>query len=103
MKCKDWKAGAKRRNIPFNIDYEYVMDILEQQKFKCFYTNQEMTFGTQEEHNSSLSIDKVVPELGYIKGNVVFCTHKVNLGQNQYFLRRDERMDTKILSGNTRL
>jgi hypothetical protein len=29
-------------------------------------------------HHNSLSLDKLDPKLGYIKGNVVWCTYLIN-------------------------
>lgn len=86
-RCRYWRKRAKDENIPFEINYDYAMDILQKQNFKCFYSELEMFLdGTREDHHYSLSIDKVVPSLGYIKGNVVFCIHKINLIKNNMTL-----------------
>ena len=36
---------------------------------------------------NQLSVDRIIPELGYIKGNIVLCTQKVNLVKNNLTLR----------------
>lgn len=85
IKC--WKNRAIKNNIEFNLDYDYVISILNLQQFKCFYSDQDMLFsGTTTNHHYSLSCDRVIPELGYIKGNIVFCIHKINLIKNNMTL-----------------
>jgi hypothetical protein len=87
FRCRYWKNRAKDSNITYSIDYDYVMNILQQQNYKCFYSDKEMLLdGNREDHNYSLSIDRVIPELGYIKGNVVFCIHKINMVKNNMTL-----------------
>lgn len=34
--------------------------------------------GTRQEHDASPSLDRIRPELGYVKGNVVVISHKAN-------------------------
>lgn len=73
------KRRAKVRKIKFNITKEYFIKQFHEQKGRCFYTNQPMRCLVGEGLSRvSLSVDKVRPEKGYIKGNLVFCTHKVN-------------------------
>jgi hypothetical protein len=96
-RCKYWKKRAKDENIPYNINYDYVMDILQKQDCKCFYSDREMLLdGSREDHNYSLSIDKVIPELGYVKGNVVFCIHKINMVKNNMTLEEIKEWTPKF-------
>ena len=37
-----------------------------------------LLLGTIEDRNYSFSVDKVIPNLGYTKGNIVFCINIVN-------------------------
>ena len=71
----------RRRNMdkPFDIDVSYIKNLFELQKNKCFYTGYELTFGFNKGlGRNSLSIDKVIPELGYVQGNIVLCSVRAN-------------------------
>jgi hypothetical protein len=96
-RCRYWKKRAKDNNIQYDIDYDYVMSILQRQNYKCFYSGKEMLLdGNREDHNYSLSIDRVIPELGYVEGNVVFCVHKINLIKNNMTLKEIEEWTPKF-------
>ncbi len=49
------------------------------QKGKCFYTAYALVckFGEGLDRDA-LSFDRLIPELGYVQGNVVLCTQKAN-------------------------
>lgn len=53
------------------------MTLYVEQEGKCYYTGEPLNIvGGQEE---VLSIDKVLPDVGYIKGNVVLCLNRFNI------------------------
>jgi hypothetical protein len=75
---KDCRRTAKEKNLPFNIDLEYLRSIKVD---RC------PIFGTLfewdrlgEGYNTAAvpSLDKFYPELGYVKGNVAFISQKAN-------------------------
>ena len=54
----------------------------------CFYTDVPMEIQKGNGKNRhSVSIDKIVPDLGYIRGNVVLCTYRSNA------IKRDITLD----------
>ena len=67
------KTRATKRNIPFNLDIE---DIVVPKKCPVF--NIPLKRGKGAMSNNSPSIDKIIPELGYIKGNVWIISMKAN-------------------------
>lgn len=86
-----WKAGAKSRNYPFTVSIEKLQEILEQQNFKCGYTNIDMlcpkTYNEKREMTSSpylISLDRIDNELGYIQGNVHFVCVWANKAKGSY-------------------
>ena len=81
------KRRAKSKGIPFEIDFDYVWRQYEAQNRLCFYTDREMQIKALSglSHNS-MSLDKIVPELGYVEGNVVWCVNKVNTIKNNMTL-----------------
>ncbi|MCL4301286.1 MAG: hypothetical protein KJ077_36630 [Anaerolineae bacterium] len=65
-----------RRGIPFSITDKDLMELWTQQQGKCSYTGVQMT--VDGDNHFSVSIDKIEPEKGYIKGNIVLCCSAVN-------------------------
>lgn len=78
---------AKKQKIPFNIDGAYLLDIYNKQNGKCFYTDRIMNtdFGIGAS-SDSISVDRVIPAQGYVKGNVVLCCRKINSVKNDLSL-----------------
>lgn len=84
------RGDCKRRNIPFDLTTNYLEHIYKEQKGLCFYTDKpiatEMTRnGANRSH--SLSVDRIVPEYGYIQGNVVLCLLRANVVKNDLTLQ----------------
>lgn len=74
---------ARDNNIPINITQEYMYDLLKKQNSRCFYTDVEFENKPyQGLSDTSYSIDKVIPERGYIIGNVVWCSNRINMIKN---------------------
>lgn len=77
------KARAKEKNIPFDLTLEILLTMFMQQAGKCFYTDQKMVYplegkSTTDDTDHILSIDKIVPEKGYVKSNIVLCCNRIN-------------------------
>lgn len=62
------KARAKKDKTPFNITLDYFVNLYNGE---CFY------FGTPLERGD-ISVDRLLPNEGYIVGNIVFCSVKAN-------------------------
>lgn len=69
------KSKAKRNSIPFDLVLE---DIIIPEKCPIF--NVPFVFGVKHIHNASL--DRIVPSLGYVKGNVVVISVRANSIKN---------------------
>lgn len=73
------KKRAEKNSIPFNLTFEYVMELYNIQNGKCFYSEKEMTWGVDKGLQTSvISFDKIVPEIGYTIGNIVLCQFRFN-------------------------
>ena len=73
------RSTSKTKKIPFTISKEEFILQYNNQNGKCFYTDLEMVCRAGEgTHRYAMSVDKIVPEKGYVLGNVVFCCYKIN-------------------------
>jgi hypothetical protein len=73
------KSKSTRLGIDFDITEEWVLEQLEQQDWKCYWTFVKLDV------NSVLfkpSFDRIDPDGGYTKTNVVMCSFFVNMGRN---------------------
>jgi len=72
-------AQAKRLGNTVSITPEYVESLWHRQKGLCFYTDVPLVVQSgRGSCRESLSFDKIVPQFGYVSGNVVLCTRKAN-------------------------
>ena len=67
------KARAKKAGMPFNITVKD-FDISE----NCPILGIPLRGGDRKEHDNAPSLDKIIPELGYVKGNVEVVSHRAN-------------------------
>ena len=80
-KASSIKSSCKKRGIPFDIDTLYLLSIWESQVGKCYYSGLDLGRTIpQKEYQcwDAPSIDRVIPSLGYVKGNVRWCCSAVN-------------------------
>ena len=70
------KRRAKDKNLEFNLTKEYIKSIFPKDN-KCPVTGKEFQYGLKN-RDYAPSIDKINPKKGYIIGNVVIISHKMN-------------------------
>jgi len=91
------KTTCQKNNTPFDLTFEYIKQMWDDQKGLCYYSKLKME-GTGKERGfqkwNAPSIDRQTPDLGYTKGNVVWCCFGVN--SFKQFLNEKEFME-KIL------
>ena len=66
---------AKKFNLPFEIDLEYILDHC---KDECPILGVNLKYGGGDKSNHSASLDRIVPYLGYVKGNVMVISNLAN-------------------------
>lgn len=68
----------RRRNkvLEYNLTLEYIKELLLKQEHKDYYT------GQVPENYEDYSIDRIDSNLGYIEGNIVITTNRVNTMKN---------------------
>jgi hypothetical protein len=73
------KKRCQKENIVCTITKEQFLKQFFKQDGLCFYTDAVMICEVGNNlQRDSMSIDKLIPEKGYINGNVVFTTHRIN-------------------------
>lgn len=102
---KNIEYRAKRENIPFNLDIEYFIDKDNKPDGqKTGYPEYCPIFGTKLNHiqgsDNMASFDKVLPEHGYVKGNVQIISYRANrLKSNMHI--KDFRKFVEYIENNT--
>lgn len=83
---------AKENGVPFNLTAEDLHGVLEHQGFKCKHTGTGLDFTLKGDgnypHRDFPSVDRKVPRLGYVSGNIAWVTYAVNRMKND--LTEDE-------------
>jgi hypothetical protein len=76
------KSRADNKDIPFDITVDNMVDLFNEQNGKCFYSGMDINIVKTDENRThdpfKMTLDCIVPESGYVKGNVVWCAYCVN-------------------------
>jgi len=80
-KWSAYKAGAKKRNLEFNLDIKDAWELFIKQDKKCFFTGLDIFFGrtNTDFKNNTASLDRKDSSKGYTIDNVVWVHKKVNI------------------------
>ena len=84
------------RNHEFNITFEYLLELLKSQKGHCYYMkNQLLSYGSFLDYQCSL--ERLDPNKGYIKGNVVLCSLEMN-GVSQWTVQKFQQIREQLIN-----
>jgi hypothetical protein len=80
------KYRAKKKDLPIDINKSHLVRLWEKQDGKCAFSGRPLVLqsGAGRVHPDSPSLDRIVPELGYIKGNVRIVTYHVNVCLSEF-------------------
>lgn len=80
------KNRAKAKDLPFNITKNYMVKLWKEQDGKCAFSGKELVLeaGEGRVNPDAPSIDRILPELGYVKGNVRLVTYHVNVCLSEF-------------------
>lgn len=74
------RTRAREKGLPFNITVEYLRSIAED-KCPIFHTDFSWGpagLGRGVQKDNAPQLDRIIPELGYVVGNVAFISHRAN-------------------------
>ena len=72
------KHRAKASSLPFDIDTDYLLSVFPQDA-KCPVLGIDLVWGLADGRTNSPSLDRVFPELGYVRGNVQWISDRANI------------------------
>ena len=81
------RSRAKKKSIPFNIDYDYVLMLMPKDMIDIFGGQMRWKGepdGSSVPSKQSPSLDRIDPFKGYVKGNVQWLTQEHNLMKQQF-------------------
>lgn len=96
------KNRAIEKQIPFNLDIDFLMSLWKETNGCCAITGQK--FDLEQWGNKgqvspqAVSIDRIKPQLGYIKGNVRLITYHLNIAISDFGLEELEKLCKFILN-----
>lgn len=72
------KSRIRNKNLEFDLDGEFLYNLYLQQNKKCFYSEIEILHNVGCYQYNSISVERLDPDLGYTKDNVVLCAYSIN-------------------------
>lgn len=78
-----YKRGAKKRNLNFDIIPEDVLEIYKKQNGLCVFTGAKLICNCSNSKKNNWSIDRIDNSKGYTKDNIVLVTKTANMFRNR--------------------
>ena len=81
------RTNAKKKGVPFKISKEYLAQLIADAPDKCpifetkFVINKYSARNKENNgafRNDSISLDRIIPELGYVEGNLIIVSDLAN-------------------------
>lgn len=76
------RKRALKKQIDFNLDREYIIELFKDQEGKCYYSGIPLNIvkkSAETIHDPlKMTLDCIDPKKGYTRGNVVWCAYCVN-------------------------
>lgn len=87
---------AKAKNLPYNITVEYLIKLWNENDGCCSLTGIPFKLdhsGTAGQvHPDAPSVDRIVPKLGYVEGNIRLVTYHMNVALAEWGIEGFERL-----------
>jgi hypothetical protein len=76
------KHRAKQQNVPFLLTFDDLYQVYLNQNGNCYYTKVKLDFTLKGQfgipHRNFPSVDRLIPNQGYVKDNIAWCLYVVN-------------------------
>jgi hypothetical protein len=72
------KKKCELKNIPFDLKKGDLLEKYKLQNGRCYYSNLEIEHNVGKLSYNSISIERLSPEKGYTKDNIVLCAFNIN-------------------------
>jgi hypothetical protein len=74
------KKSARKRNILYDLEYNYLCELIEKQNYICALSGLKLKFGPKRSPTqTTASIDRIDSDTGYIQSNVWWIDKNINL------------------------
>lgn len=77
-KLSNLKKKCELQNVPFDLEKGDLIEIYNLQNGKCYYTDINIIHNSGKVNYNSISVERLTPENGYTKDNIVLCCFSVN-------------------------
>ena len=82
------KSRAKDKNLPFDLTTDYLIGLWEDSNGMCQITGRCIDLSSSDKFGqvnpNAPSIDRIIPSLGYVQGNVRIVTYHVNVALSEF-------------------
>jgi hypothetical protein len=107
-KSNYFKNKSKLKNINFDLDENTLYDIYKKQNGRCYYSGLEIMHNLGCSDYNSISVERLDPNLGYVKNNVVLAAFNINslkgmMNENEFKLFLDKIIPNLIEYKNNKL
>lgn len=95
------KNRAKTQGVHFDIDFDYMMSLWNQNEGRCEVTKIPLDLGKSplgKVNPYAPSFDKIVPDLGYIKGNVRIVCYQLNIAISEFGLEQFDELARRYIA-----
>ena len=79
----DSLKSKKKKNLPFDITPEYILSLYKKQEGKCYWFSLKLKPSVNPKDPQMPTLDRLIREKGYTKGNVVLACFAANIGRNE--------------------
>lgn len=81
------KNRATTKNVPYDIDGDYLGQLWDKQEGCCAVSGMELDLEMSDKYLTNPqapSVDRIIPALGYVRGNVRIVCYQVNMALSEY-------------------
>lgn len=77
-KTTNLKTKCKQKNLDFDLNNNFLYELYLKQNGKCYYTDIDIVHNLGCHQYNSISVDRLDPNKGYTKDNVVLASFSIN-------------------------